>query len=269
MKNTTFSVLCSLYHKESPVFLDNCLESIEKQSLTPSEVVIVHDGPLTQPLYKILDKWRKTLPIVELKLDQNVGLGEALNKGLALCKHDLIVRVDTDDINMPNRFYEQVNFMLEHPDVAVSSCHIEEFDKCISKPTGLREVPLDNIRKRSLKKNPINHMACIFRKEKIIASGGYKHLTFMEDYYLWLRLLANDHKIKNINKVLVKARAGNAMLNRRRGLIYTKSELKLMKNIYKIGLTKNPFYFFYFSARGIARLLPAGALQIIYKKNRK
>ena len=83
------------------------------------------------------------------------------------------------------------------------------------------------------------------------------------------RKCESSHKIKNINKVLVKARAGNAMLNRRRGLIYTKSELKLMKNIYKIGLTKNPFYFFYFSARGIARLLPAGALQIIYKKNRK
>ncbi|ALO40938.1 glycosyltransferase [Pseudoalteromonas phenolica] len=269
MHTPDFSVLCSLYYKEQPDFLNACLESISNQTLLPSEVVIVHDGPLTGELYKVLNRWKVQLPLKEVILKENVGLGKALNIGLESCSHELVIRVDTDDINLPHRFYEQVEFMQSNPDVAVSSGHIEEFHHCPTSPSNIRKVPVQNLKVQSLKRNPINHMACIFLKSKIIAAGGYKHLMFMEDYYLWLRVLANGLKIKNLNKVLVKARTGNGMLERRRGIVYAKSELKLMKSIYKLGLTKNPIILSRFILRSGSRLLPKQALKLVYKTQRK
>ncbi|WP_140152209.1 glycosyltransferase, partial [Vibrio parahaemolyticus] len=94
-----FSVLCSLYHKEQPSYLEQCFESLEWQTLEANEIVVVHDGPLTDGLYAVLKKWENRLPLKQVVLEKNVGLGEALNKGLEACSHDLVARVDTDDIN--------------------------------------------------------------------------------------------------------------------------------------------------------------------------
>ncbi|TQF72207.1 glycosyltransferase [Pseudoalteromonas luteoviolacea] len=265
MKNIDFSVLCSLYFKEQPEFLDDCLKSIFDQSLQASEIVVVHDGPLTDALYAVLEKWRKLLLIKDVVLEQNVGLGEALNKGLSHCSYDLVVRVDTDDINLKSRFHDQITFMNDNPGVAVSSSYIEEFDKTPNESGKLRRVPTANILAHSVRLNPINHMASVFRKHKIIASGGYKHLMYMEDYYLWLRVLASGEEIANLDKVLVKARTGNGMLERRRGTTYAKSEIKLMKHIFKLGLSKSPLTFAYFLSRSISRLMPAGFLRVVYR----
>ena len=42
--------------KENPAFLEEAVESILHQTLKPSEVVIVEDGPLTPELYQVLGK---------------------------------------------------------------------------------------------------------------------------------------------------------------------------------------------------------------------
>ena len=44
-ENRKFSVLMSVYIKENPTFLEEAVESILHQTLKPSEVVIVEDGP--------------------------------------------------------------------------------------------------------------------------------------------------------------------------------------------------------------------------------
>ena len=51
-----FSVLLSLYYKESPIFLRESLESVFGQTLQPDEVVLVEDGPLTPALYEVVDE---------------------------------------------------------------------------------------------------------------------------------------------------------------------------------------------------------------------
>ncbi|TOM45010.1 amylovoran biosynthesis protein AmsE, partial [Vibrio parahaemolyticus] len=73
-----FSVLCSLYRKEQPNYLEQCFESLEWQTLAASEIVVVHDGPLTEGLYAVLEKWERRLPLKQVVLKNNVGLGEAL-----------------------------------------------------------------------------------------------------------------------------------------------------------------------------------------------
>ncbi|TKF54482.1 glycosyltransferase [Vibrio sp. F13] len=266
--SSKFSVLCSIYFKEEAVYLDQCFESLAWQTLEANEIVVVHDGPLTNALYEILDKWKKKLPIKEVILPQNIGLGEALNAGLKECSYDLVVRVDTDDINHLDRFDTQITYMDLNKDIAALSCDINEFETNPTEPSRIRRVPKDNIMLYSLKRNPINHMATVFRKEAIISVGSYKHLHFMEDYYLWLRLQAKGYLLANQDVILVSARVGNGMLERRSGFKYAKSEMKIMQEIYKLKLTRSPLVLVYFSLRALLRLLPSKCLSKIYSLNR-
>ena len=76
------SVLMSVYCKESPAFLCQCLDSLVSQTLQADEVVIVEDGPLGKALEASIASYQASLPIVSLSLPVNVGLGEALRAGL-------------------------------------------------------------------------------------------------------------------------------------------------------------------------------------------
>ena len=99
MENLNFSVLCSLYYKESPMALRESLDSIFSQTLIPNEVVIVKDGPLTDELENVLVEYVGKYDIIKIvPLEKNVGLGAALNEGMKHCSYDLIARMDTDDI---------------------------------------------------------------------------------------------------------------------------------------------------------------------------
>ena len=86
-ENRKFSVLMSVYVKENPAFLEEAVESILHQTLKPSEVVIVEDGPLTPELYQVLEKLeaQSSIPIKRCPLEQNRGLGLALQYGVLQC----------------------------------------------------------------------------------------------------------------------------------------------------------------------------------------
>ncbi|MGX9457604.1 glycosyltransferase [Photobacterium damselae subsp. damselae] len=261
-----FSVLMSLYQGEDAQFFSEALQSIETQTIQPTEIIVVHDGPLTKELYDTLDIWRERLPIKEIVLAENQGLGVALNKGLDACSYEIVARVDTDDINLDERFAVQYQFMMENPDVELCSAHIAEFDNDISVISGLRKVPLsDQIEKVIYRRNPINHMAVMFRKSAVIKAGGYQHMPYMEDYYLWVRMHAKGMNIANIDDVLVYARVGNGMLERRQGYKYYRSELRFMKQLLKLPIKDKSKIAMIFLARAHMRLLPTKILGNFYK----
>ena len=58
----SFSVLMSLYSKERPDCLRLSFDSVFNQTLKPSEVILVEDGPLTEELYSVLDEYQEKYP---------------------------------------------------------------------------------------------------------------------------------------------------------------------------------------------------------------
>lgn len=149
-----FSVLMSLYNKEEPQNLWECLESIKSQTLQADEIVIVYDGFVNDSLNAIVESFKDVLNIKVLPLKKNVGLGRALQKGLEYCQHEIVARMDTDDICQPNRFEKQINFILENQDVDMLGTSIIEFDE--ENNQRLKALPENNeeIRKFSIWKNP-------------------------------------------------------------------------------------------------------------------
>lgn len=222
-----FSVLMSVYCKEKPEHMQMSLNSIlVSQTLKPDEVVLVCDGKLTEELDSVIHKYQREFPyIIRVFRKKQEGLGYALNYGLGFCTYDLVARADTDDICDRKRFETQVRYMDGHPQITVCSSYIDEFDTDWKKPHGIKKVPLKNARIRQWAKyrNPINHMASIYRKEPLLAIGSYRHVEGAEDYDLWVRAMSEGMELANIPKVLVHARVGNGMVKRRSNREYIKT----------------------------------------------
>lgn len=120
----------SIYIKERATLLDRALRSIlVDQTTKPSELVLVEDGPLTEELYRVIDKYKSIFPsFISVKLPANVGLGRALNAGLNRCRNEWVTRMDSDDISLPTRFEKQLEYIRAHPDIDVLGCALGEFE---------------------------------------------------------------------------------------------------------------------------------------------
>ena len=265
----SFSVLSSIYHKEHPLHFNACMESIwDKQTLKPTEIVLIEDGPLTPELDKAIEQWQAKLGNVlrVKKLEQNVGTGKAKNIGLQECSYDMVCIVDTDDIYVPERFAKQIDFLAKNPEVSIVGGQIIEFIDDPSSPAGMRNVPLTDaeLRQYAEKQSPFNNMTIAYRKSHILEVGGYQHHLWMEDYNLFLRVIAKGYKVQNLADVLVYARIDNGMHGRRKGLEYIKSEKQLLDLKKQLKL-QNPLYAnMLFLVRSAFRLLPANMLGKIY-----
>lgn len=239
--NAGFSVLMSVYKKENSAFLKLALKSIwNDQVLKPNEIVIVKDGPLTDELNEALEAFSKEKPVKLIQLDKNYGLGIALNKGLQECTYDIVARMDSDDISKPNRFKTQLAKFKEDPELDVIGAAIDEFESDIDQVKATRRLPEGGpeLYRLATKRNPMNHPVVMFRKEAVLAVGGYKHFPLFEDYYLWARMMVNGSKFYNCPESLLYFRFSTNTYNRRAGLSYALTELKLEKEFFKMGLLK-------------------------------
>ena len=227
------SVLMSVYKKENPEFLRRALDSLYAQTLKADEIVLVEDGELPDELVEVISQY----PEVHIvRLERNLQLGRALEAGLKNCHHDLVARMDTDDIMMSYRLEKQYRFMMEHPEIAACGGDIAEF---IEEGVILREKHMprsaQELYRYGKKRNPLNHMTVMFRKSAVEAVGGYRHFPGLEDYDLWSRILAQGYQIANIPEVLVQARIGDRFASRRGGWAYFKRYLELRKEQRGIG----------------------------------
>lgn len=262
-----YSVLMSLYYKEIPANLNECLLSLYNQTIEIPEIICVYDGPISKELDEVVMKWATKLPLKTIRLERNVGLGNALNEGLKHCCHDFVARMDTDDICVKTRFAEQIAYLEKNPQTAILGSNTQEFESDPEIVISSRVVPSrhQEIVKYAKLKNPFNHMSVIFNKHIILAAGGYRHHYLMEDYNLWLRVLASNCDVANIESYLVKVRAGDGMIARRSGIRYIKSEYQLAQLKYKLKIQSLPAAVGCFLIRSLPRLLPVSILSHVYK----
>ncbi|TGG88018.1 glycosyltransferase [Geotoga petraea] len=260
----------SVYIKEKPEYLDRALKSILiDQTLKPAEVVIVEDGPISEELKKIIEKYKKdfTEIIKSIKIKENKGLGDALNIGLKKSSYDIVARMDTDDIALPNRFEKQFNFFIKN-DFDVVGTNIIEFENNENNIIGYKNVPEthNEIVKYSKKRNPINHPSVMFKKESVLKSGNYEKMLGFEDYYLWVRMIMKGYKFYNIQEPLLKFRTGKEMIKRRGSLKYFKNEKNFFKNLSKIGYLNYFEYLKTIIMRFFFRIFPDNMRLIFYNK---
>lgn len=265
-----FSVLMSIYAKERPEHLELSLGSLLNQTVLPDEIVLVLDGPLTPELDRTVTRWAEQHPdrLNLIALSQNVGLGPALRIGLDHCRHELIARMDTDDISLPQRFERQLAFLQAHPSIDVVGSWIGEFATDPQLVQTIRHTPetSEEIRAFARSRNPISHPSVMLRRSAVSAAGGYLPFLYFEDYHLWARMLLRGSKMANLPEVLLLFRTGYGFLDRRRGWSYAKLDLALQQELRRIGFISWPRYLLNLVMRLGVRLLPKRLLQLFYQK---
>jgi glycosyltransferase involved in cell wall biosynthesis len=261
-----FSVLMSIYYKEKTEYLTQCLKSLERQTLPPTEIIIVKDGRLTDELEMVLLAQKEKLPLKIVGYEENKGLTYALNYGLQFCSYELVARMDSDDICLHDRFEKQIKYFEQDKNIVLLSGAISEFNKKPCDIFSIRKVPKgnDNIIKYMKKRNAFNHMAVMFRKTAILNVGSYAGVNGFEDYDLWIRLVQNGYLVDNLQDTLVYVRIGNNMIGRRSGLDYSKREIEFLYVQKKRKFISNYEFMFLILIRIPLRLIPSKLISIIY-----
>jgi glycosyltransferase involved in cell wall biosynthesis len=260
------SVLMPVYGKESSTYLRQCLESLAFQDLSAEEIVIVEDGPLGKPLDAMISAYKSDLPIVSLALPAHVGLGPALRAGLDICRGDYVARMDSDDISFRERFQRQVQFLDSNPQVDVVGSAIEEFGGNPNAPCTIRRLPASGreLLRFARRRNPLNHMTTMFRRNSVLAAGSYLHCPGFEDYHLWARMLMHGCCLRNMDEIFVYARCDNGMQSRRGGFAYLKQEVAFQLFLRKTGLVTVPGCIRNIAMRAPIRLAPTFVRSICY-----
>ena len=263
-----FSVLITVYEKEKPYNLRKSLLSSYRQTIKPTEIVLVCDGILTQDLYNEIEDIKNLIPILKVyQLSTNVGSGPASCFGVEKCNTDIIARMDSDDYSEKTRFEKQINAFKENPNLIMVGTNILEKN---TEFTALKTVPekTEEIREYSKFRNPFNNPSSMMKKEYILKVGNYRKFRYLEDYDLTMRLI-HDNPTKdflNIQEPLVIMQTNNSSYLRRGGLLYVKTEFFLQTDFYKRGyiskveLCRNIFI------RNIVRVMPNSMRKLIYKK---
>lgn len=263
-----FSVLIPIYHKENAVFFKSALDSIwGGQTLKPNEVVIVRDGPLNDELDRVIEDFSMIAPVREVCLPVNKGLGVALCEGVKACSYPLIARMDSDDIARQDRFEKQIPIFIENPHVDLVGSNIAEFMADFDQFNSYRTLPENHeqIVAFSKRRNPINHMTAVFRKEAVLNAGNYQECKGYEDYYLWARMILNGSLCYNLQENLIFARIGNGMLSRRQGFVFFIEEIKFQHALRVIGFLSRFQYLTNLLLRALPHLFPLWALHLVYK----
>lgn len=232
-----FSVLMSVYIKEKPQYLHECMESLLAQTVLPDEIVIVRDGSLTEELDAVLSGYIAKNPNLYnvIPLETNHGLGFALAEGMLHCRNELVARMDTDDVCRKDRFELQLKKFEEDPSLDICGSHIYEFEENTDNIVARRRVPLDDadIKKYQKLRDGFNHVSVMFKKSAVLRAGNYQPCLLMEDSLLWANMFNTGCKAANIDDFLVYVRIGKDMFERRGGFAYFKKYEAGRKRIYE------------------------------------
>ncbi|ACQ79429.1 glycosyl transferase family 2 [Beutenbergia cavernae DSM 12333] len=235
-----FSVLLPVYAGDDAAALRRAFDSATReQELPPDEVVLVQDGPVPAALAAQLAELTASddVAVRLVVLPRNVRLAAALQAGLAQSRHEIVARVDADDVSLPSRFARQVPLVADEGYDVVGSA-MREFDADDAAPSvgRVRDVVTepDEIARAARFRNPLNHPTVVFRRSAVLAVGGYTDLPYMEDYWLWVRMLRAGARVTNVAEPLVLYRT-DGVFARRGGIAPLRSDWRFQSAAHRVG----------------------------------
>jgi glycosyltransferase involved in cell wall biosynthesis len=197
------SIILPAYNCEK--YIAASVASIIEQVYDNFELIIINDGSTdnTASILKSLSDPRITI----LNNDGNKGLIYSLNRAIDECKGEYIARMDADDIAATDRIEKQVHWLLHHPDTAVVGSFIKIIDDNSEEKTDWKldrlTTSADSIRQAMVKENCLAHPTVMARAEVLKRYKYSPAQKNIEDYDLWLRILADGLIIEKIPQPLL------------------------------------------------------------------
>lgn len=262
-----FCVLMAVYRGDDPALFERAILSVFANDLLPDQFVLVVDGPVPEAVAAIIAAHESAQRMEVVRLEQNVGLAQALNAGLACVRTTWVVRADADDFNLPSRFSRQAAAVRAEPALDViggAMLEVERDDTPIAvraTPTGHRDI----LRQMPMR-NPMNHPAIAYRAELARGVGGYPSVHLKEDYAMWCMFAKANARFANLPDVLVRATAGVDMYRRRGGLRYIRSEIAMQRLMTDLGLKSRRAALLHGVMRSAVFAMPNQARALVYRR---
>jgi len=188
---TKVTVLTSVYNGRA--YLNEAIESVLNQTYSDFEFLIIDDTS-TDNSVEIINSYQD--PRIRLfKNEKNIGQTASLNIGLGLAKGKYIARLDQDDVCLPKRLEEQVDFMQKNPAVAIVASWEHTIDSEGNK-IGVWKQTIEDygtfLGFILLGLCPVWHPSVMFLKDEILNLGCFDtDYGPAEDYELWSRIAIN------------------------------------------------------------------------------
>lgn len=268
---TPFTVLMPVWRGDKPDRFRQALASATlQQTLPPQELVLTVDGPVPPELDAVIADVENGAygPARVLRHDSHRGLALVLQDGLDAATTELIARADADDLCRPHRFETQIAFMDRHGIDLLGSA-MEEFSDAVPVGTGpRRERPLDHdaIVAYLPRHSPFHHPTVVYRRAVAIAAGGYRDLEYLEDYWLWQRMILAGARCANLPDTLVDYRADDDMFSRRGGLRMLMSDISLQRIFLRDNTVDRRTFVGNLARRSAYRLMPGALRRWTYRR---
>lgn len=221
------SVIMGIYNGADT--MDEAIRSICNQSYEDWELIVCDDCSTDNTVEK-MEKWCSEDNRIKLvKNEKNMGLAATLNHCLKYANGIYIARMDDDDISYPERFSEQIDFLMNNQEFAFVSSIVDCYDgKQMVRNRFLRKA--EPQKKDFLSGTQFVHPASMFRKECLAAVQGYREgrvTKRVEDYDLFMRLYAAGYKGYNIQKPLLRYTVNIQGMKRKNKYIYRIDEARI------------------------------------------
>lgn len=197
------SIIMSVYNEQSD-FLKKSTESMLSQSFTDFEFLIINDGSQKETSDILKEFAKKDPRIILLRNDYNMGLTRSLNIAINKSRGELIARMDSDDVSLPDRLENQLDYLLKNNlDFLGSDCVIIDKNEKILKSKKIC-IPID-IKRALFKGNLFTH-STFFGKRKVFKEFYNEKFKRAQDYEFLLRIAGKNYKLGYMNKNVLKYR---------------------------------------------------------------
>ena len=209
------SVIVPVYNVEE--YLKECLDSIQCQTYSNIEVILVNDGS-TDHSQEICERYCQQDPRFHLINQANKGLSGARNRGMIESKGEFITFVDSDDVIKDDMLEQLLKHMTTEEMDIVECCYTnDEKEIEIPSPENVKIIFQGNSKEAlvSLCKDNIvrlNAVAKLFRRQ-VILNFPFLEGLFYEDVYGGMGILKHIHKMVKIDYIgyYYRVRSGSIM----------------------------------------------------------
>ena len=207
------SVVVATYKRENE--LEAALVSLANQNYPNIEIILVDDNGDAEWNVKVSDivnVFRANYPHISLNHitnNPNQGSAKTRNIGIGASKGEYITFLDDDDVYLPDKVKNQVEFMeREECDYSITDLYLyNENDKEIDRRirSYIKDTSVESLREYHLKFHMTGTDTMMFKKEYLEKIGGFAHIDVGDEFYLMQRAIEGGGKFGYLPVCDIKA----------------------------------------------------------------